>query len=256
MDSKRYFVLILVGFLLILPLLNTGCKKGEDDPFFSIYTRNSRLTGEWTVSSYWSEIKYFSTESDTATLTTTEINNTEDWEQLKRIIDSDWEKQLRGEVFRYRINFAKTGRMTSYYNYQYVDEEGDEDADEITIKTVNVKEEITGTWNFLGGADDYKYKERLAIIIEDIKTVTTTSTLKLTDIDDEDAIPDIDFKQEVQQYKFANGEMSTIYSIRMLKKKEMILEQDINAFEIIRNPDYSSSVESHEGSMTMTLVKE
>lgn len=37
----------LIGLVLLLVLGFTGCKKGEDDPFISLRSRNNRLTGEW-----------------------------------------------------------------------------------------------------------------------------------------------------------------------------------------------------------------
>ncbi len=42
-----------------------GCKKGEDDPFFSIKGRDSRLTGEWEL------VEFAGTHTNTTTETTT-----------------------------------------------------------------------------------------------------------------------------------------------------------------------------------------
>ncbi|MBT3963903.1 MAG: hypothetical protein HOE95_07270, partial [Flavobacteriales bacterium] len=45
----------LIGISLVVVLMLPGCKKGEEDPFFSFSSRKGRLAGEWVVSSYnWS----------------------------------------------------------------------------------------------------------------------------------------------------------------------------------------------------------
>ena len=60
--------------IIVLPLLTTSCfKKGEEDPFFSIYTRKARVTGEWTITNMKSEIiRTFQGEVQTRTTTTVE----------------------------------------------------------------------------------------------------------------------------------------------------------------------------------------
>ncbi|PCI19284.1 hypothetical protein COB64_03905 [Candidatus Wolfebacteria bacterium] len=43
--------IILLGVLVISSITPFSCKKGENDPFFSIRTRKARITGEWTLES-------------------------------------------------------------------------------------------------------------------------------------------------------------------------------------------------------------
>ncbi len=46
-----------ISLLLLISLLSfSACKKGEDDPFISIYSREKRIIGEWKVSE--GEIRY------------------------------------------------------------------------------------------------------------------------------------------------------------------------------------------------------
>ncbi len=59
-------------FLLLLSptlLLNNGCKRGPDDPWFSIYTRDQRLEGGW-------HLRNYVLTADATTLTNTTFNTT------------------------------------------------------------------------------------------------------------------------------------------------------------------------------------
>jgi len=256
METKRHLILLLLVGLLVIPLLNTSCtKRGEDDPFFSLYTRKARVTGEWTVNTYLSNIRQSRSDSDIVNEITTEISNIEAWSRIIRIANSDFEQEFSGDVIRYRIIFDKNGRMTSFYHYQYVDEDA-EDSGVTTVTTTEIKEEITGTWDFLVGVDDYKNKERLTIVLEEKKTVTTVSVLVLTEDIEEGEVIVPEISQNVSAFRWANGEMSTVYELRMLKKKEAILEQDINTFEITRDETGASFSIQNVGDVSMTITKD
>lgn len=233
MDTKRHLTFILVGLLFTLPLL-TGCfKKGEQDPFFSIYTRKARVTGEWEVVNFTSVIRENSSLSENETVTTITIEDRDRWDRNINILNSPEEQDDDGDVIRYRMKFDSNGRMSSYYNYVYETSEYDENTGNTTVINTDVKEEITGTWNFLTGIDDFKNRERLAIVIEERKTVNITSTLIIPDDfdpEDDQLIPVID--REVTAERWDNGEMSTIYELIMLKNKEVIMHQDINTLQV------------------------
>ncbi len=47
MKNKK--LILVISFLIIF----TACKKGDEDPFFSVYSREKRLSGEWKVDSYY-----------------------------------------------------------------------------------------------------------------------------------------------------------------------------------------------------------
>lgn len=40
---------IIILSVLVIPFIITSCKKGENDPFLSLKSRNARLVGEWKV---------------------------------------------------------------------------------------------------------------------------------------------------------------------------------------------------------------
>lgn len=47
--KKMKVILVLLAIAVTVPFFN-GCKKGENDPFISLRSRDARLMGEWTVS--------------------------------------------------------------------------------------------------------------------------------------------------------------------------------------------------------------
>jgi hypothetical protein len=257
MDTKRLLTLFLVGFLFVLPFINTGCtKRGEEDPFFSMYTRKARITGEWEVKNLESIIKSTTSESPLVIWTTTTIEEKTVWKQNVRVEESEIDTLYSGTVIRYRIEFDKNGRMKSYYNYQYTYELGDIDEEDITRITVDVKEEITGTWDFLVGIDDFRNKERLAIVMEEKKTITTKYVTEVSDeFDDEELPPPPEILQEVSAFRWAPGEMSTVYVLTMLKNKEAKLTQKVNTFQIIRDVLGNSVSVTEEGDKEMIIEK-
>ncbi len=59
---------LVAAMLFSIPFIN-GCKKGEDDPFLSLRSRDSRITGTWKLDSYESVDK-----GTTVTKTTNSVN--------------------------------------------------------------------------------------------------------------------------------------------------------------------------------------
>lgn len=53
---RNLLVAMLLG-VLIIPSF-TSCKKGDGDPWFSLYSRKARLTGDWKVSSLTQTVKF------------------------------------------------------------------------------------------------------------------------------------------------------------------------------------------------------
>lgn len=52
MKNSRIIVPIVLVAISIASMELSSCKKGEEDPFLSLRSRKSRLTGEWTIQSY------------------------------------------------------------------------------------------------------------------------------------------------------------------------------------------------------------
>ena len=60
----------LTGVLLLGTLALGGCKKGENDPFLSLRSRDARVTGEWKLTDYNSESTTVSSSNGTVVTST------------------------------------------------------------------------------------------------------------------------------------------------------------------------------------------
>lgn len=256
MNTKRYLSLVLMGIVIILPFVTTSCfKKGEEDPFVSIYTRKARITGKWNVSEMESKIRYIS--GDIQTLYETMVNGL-NWKQDVTDIGTNIKVTHTGKVLEGRnwMQFDKDGKVTSVYEYEYTVIDQTNEEDENPPQTIyKIKEELKGTWNFLGGIDEYKDKERLAVVIEERKT--TTRVFLLTPSEDDETVPTPVLQNIiVRADKFANGQMSTIWTIKMLKYKDMILHQNVDLFYVADFGSQGSESYQELGYKTTKYVKE
>lgn len=234
MNAKKFLSIVLIC-LLALPMVFTGCKKGDEDPFLTFRSRKARVEGTWTVTKRTSEVIRKENNVNTKTETTVDGDS---WKQVITIDGTDSVRTLNGKITKepnqqegtYYFKFYKDGRAEMKYKYEYSEDLSGEDDDVATVITTKVTEEMTGTWNFLAGIDDYKNKERLAFVIEDKKTTTYTYK-SITSDDDEGGVtvPQL-LSKDVVNDKYANGVVSTIYAIKELKNKEMKLYQKIDSF--------------------------
>lgn len=253
MNTKRHFSLVLLGMIIILPLLTTSCfKTGEEDPFFSIYTRKARVTGLWTLQNYNSSIKKTYQNRPDQTLTDTKIDG-EAWSQVIKILGTDSIVDIKGKVLvnRNTIQYYSDGRFSELLEYEYQVEKVDPNTENTDITIYKVQEELSGTWNFLGNVDDYKNKERLSLIIEQNKSKTFVYKLVLTDDDETIPIPQL-ISTVSSSRKYANGEMSTIWTLRMLKNKEMMQDQTVDRF-VVETINEVGDVYTEVGNISRTL---
>lgn len=256
MDTKRHLSLLLLGMIIVLPLLTTSCfKKGEEDPFFSMYTRKARVTGEWTISNMKSVIKRTYDENDDQTLTTTTVDALV-WHEKVEILGTDSTAEVDGVVLdgRNKIIFYSDGRFSQIWEYEYSVERDLNEGESTRTTTTKVQEELSGTWNFLNNIDDYKNKERLALVINDSKTKTFVYVLEVSEEDENIPLPTLIHTYSTVQ-KYANGEMSTIWTLRMLKNKQIIMEQDVEKFNV-KTVDLIGAVFTEVGYVQKTLTRE
>ena len=234
MNAKKSLSLA-IAILVVLPIVFSGCKKGQEDPFLSFRSRKARVCGTWTVTNFKSEVVRKVNNINTKTVTTIEDDS---WKQVITIVGTDSIRTLTGKITKepnqeegsYIFYFDSNGKATMTYKYEFDEDLSGEDDDVSTVRQTKVTEEMTGTWNFLAGIDEYKNKERLAFVIEDKKTTTYEYELITSDDDDSGvSLPRL-IGTNVVNDRYANGEMCTVYAIIELRNKEMKLRQNINTF--------------------------
>lgn len=256
MNAKKSLSLA-IAILVILPIVFSGCKVGDKDPWLSFRSRENRVCGTWTVSNSNSDVVRKVNNINTRTVTTIEG---ESWKQVITIEGTDSVRPLNGKIIKesgqtegsYFFSFNKNGKATMTCKYQFDEDLSSEDDDVSTVHQTIVTEEMTGTWNFLGGIDEYKDKERLVFVIEDKKT-TTYEYEQISSDDDEGgaSLPRL-IGKTVANDRYANGEMCTVYSIVELRNKEMILHQNIDRF-YLRNDNADGESYQDFGFEELTL---
>ncbi|MDD2387936.1 MAG: hypothetical protein PHP52_14270, partial [Bacteroidales bacterium] len=252
--TKKHLTLILLGMIIILPIFTTSCfKKGSEDPFLSMYTRKARVTGEWQIQALTWDIK--SDDEVNELLTVTNITDNTTWDRTIRIVGTDSVKELKGRVLegRNEIIFYNDGRFTQTLEYEYDEVTNDITNEDIIITTTTkVQESMKGTWNFLNNIDDYKNKERLALVIQNTQSKTFVYELIESDEDEETPVPILASTYASSQ-AYANGEYSTIWTLRMLKNKQIIMDQDVESFKVVTVNSLGNSY-TEVGYKTQTLV--
>jgi hypothetical protein len=143
----------LIGISLVVVLMLPGCKKGEEDPFFSFSSRKGRLAGEWVVSSYnWS--RNF---GDTTSI----ILSTDS--MLTYSYGDSLESQTR---LRWLWSFDKKGNYESgkeeFFGPKAFVNEPDSQVP-YSETTIN-----RGTWEFTGGNGE-PAKSQLALLLKEVE---------------------------------------------------------------------------------------
>jgi hypothetical protein len=136
METMKRFFIVFVSIVMLIPLLNS-CKKGDEDPLFSIYSRKHRLCHDWKFSYY------------------------------KKIL------QHNDSIISYEFDGASMHKIMgnqSYYSAATMQISIDKDGSYIWEETISNDTSVysyteEGSWYFTGGGDnsDTQYKELLAM---------------------------------------------------------------------------------------------
>lgn len=223
MKKKRSTILLLLASIIVFPLF-TGCfGVGEDDPFISLRSRKARLTGDWDISSYYKNVKQI---NDTVARfrVITEVSG-DDYDKTIQYLGTDSVAEIEGIVLNAEMTFDKNGNFTYAFEYQTEEKKQNSETFSTTTITATHKNTMNGTWNFLAGIDDYSNKERLSLVVlNEQNSVVTVTEIK----DEETGNSTSETSRDYLIQQYANGEISYIWEIDMLKNKEVNLYQNIN----------------------------
>jgi hypothetical protein len=136
----------LLTYALILGTV-ISCQKGPDDPMFSLSTRKARITGEWKVESFSSNINGFTEDYNGESITYSEGDT------LSYTRSLEWS-----------FDFAKDG------TYHILRTEEFEDDLTINQLRFTLEESEKGIWEFSGG-NDSPSKSKLLLLVEEIKSM-------------------------------------------------------------------------------------
>jgi hypothetical protein len=232
---KKTNSIFLILSILISILFLDGCKKGDQDPFFSFRTRKMRVSGEWTLGSrtdYTTTI--FNSGLHQTTVITIDGTSVTESDLYQRANLPDSTIIWKGSLLRGYYEFNKNGNLTQRLEYKFTYK-----WPQIVNPNTNVTTDSsitrnyswvkTGTWNFLAGIDGYKNKERIALVFQSVNYLINTDTLQL--------VTDPNLSTTVTQHypsyenvvnNYANGEFSEIWVLNELKYKQIIMNRDID----------------------------
>jgi hypothetical protein len=259
------------GYLVFIVLVSVlfglqGCKKGENDPFFSFRSRKARVTGDWSfenryrnttqvLNSGYRAIVDFKVEGDVVTLRVDSFNTPHDTLKI-----------TTGKVKEGYLRLEKNSKMEYVFHYELVKEEEEVDINTnwtTTTKTVTTyKDRATGTWNFLAkieinGVNKYKNKERISLIFETYNTsVNTVTTVRI--VDDAGNLVSSNYTSSVwsDEKKYANGELAQIWVLDELRNKKMVMTREIDELEVFADELGNGFTETEKGTESMSLKQE
>lgn len=234
---KKYLSIILLISVVLGTFTLNSCKKGPNDPFLSLRSRKARMVGDWTIQKYsyertdiniGGEQYYYKLAHEAEAIT-----ETKKWTNTAH--DTTWAWNGKMIVDRH-IDFDKHGKVVLKYHY-IIDEfypDQDEDHTEWTVDSTRSYERLyyrTGTWNFLSKIDEFKNKERVAIMWEYVD-FEESNNLKLdtnyTEVDDPyTATTNFTNRQQTRSY-YDNGEYTETWTLDKLKNKEIMMYRKID----------------------------
>lgn len=149
--------------LLVLVTISSlvSCKKGDGDPYFSIYSRKARLTGDWKVTNINTTVKYNRT-----TITT---NFDGEKKTVETYVPDTVVYTPTDTLYEYRVFSSYTGSLL--YSF---DKSGTYQIDEaFTDDTTGIRytSQETGLWFFTGGGKDSGTKPKELLGLQTTKYV-------------------------------------------------------------------------------------
>ena len=258
--NNRFSMKKLLSFFLVAAIFLgffTGCKKGDMDPFFSIYSRKHRVVGEWEINS-WKDSRTYVDNGGTNTTINITISGTGITVDTIFLHSSyDTTKTWTGVINESKYNFKKTGQLeytldfTLTHEWKNTDDNTGHTYD--STYTWNYRFINTGTWNFLAKIDDYKNKERISMVWEDTKEVVNFS--KHLEDDDGNGLITITNAQTLEstENNYANGEFTDIWALKELKEKEIIMDRTYNQIYTHALTGINGEKQTMSGTSEMTL---
>lgn len=246
---------------IVLAVSITSCKKGKDDPGFTLLSRKARVAGEWKITSFSENssstiVPYSNITSTPVAGASYVLTNdvTHDGSALTVSTTSPGAAFApvtivsKGTVDEHSFIFDKKGTWSSKQKttITVVENKLDFYGKTYTESTTTVSENTSsGVWDFLSGVgDDYKNKERLLLSTtnEDV-----TSNVQFTLIPGTSAFYTATSNQRVNTYNntYDANKNVAIFTITQLKNKEMKVESSFDSSSKGRTV-YTSTVYSDD----------
>lgn len=210
--KKNIFMKSIVGLTFICLVL-MGCKKGDEDPFFSLLSRKNRICGEWDLKAVNSSSS--STDDNGYVSTSSIIYEGGD---IIESFEDDYQTSLtKKTIDKYTLNIKKDGTWTLHQTYNVHRTQTVFNTTEIL--TYHTDRFESGNWAFINKTKgEYENKERVIFYLLESSSNTESTTIVTMSPSDTTTEELGSYKSEVVN---SIGEISFTYDLLMLKSKEM-----------------------------------
>ncbi|OQX96142.1 MAG: hypothetical protein B6I24_11805 [Bacteroidetes bacterium 4572_128] len=229
---KKTIIVALLILFIISSFFLTSCKRGEDDPFFSLYSRKMRVTGDWKLIDFerntditnltdYETVTNFKIEGEKGLVTiTTNIPNLDSTRIEQGTLNSDFTEIIFEKDGSYRnvLKYTIETNFTSEYDDSIV---------HVNTKRV-VRVDKEGIWDFLDGVgEDYRDKER--IVIDERQREIFILIITVTTVTDELDLNIHDPIKTDKQYNYYEMPHTEIWTLSRLANDEMVGNRSLNA---------------------------
>lgn len=239
--TKKLSILLFV--LTSIIIVFDGCKRGDDDPFFSFRSRKARMTGDWKIETMESEILRTIGTQQLKAKVKFNINGDNVSIQIDSIdTPHDTTKSYTGIIKESEYRFDKNSKMTHTLKYEITEEKTivDENTSQTSIErwVTTYETKGSGSWNFLGrveinGIDKYKDKERVSFIYEyKYQKVDSVYTKRIYNEEMVEISHIYETHSHVIDNGYANGQYAEIWVLRELRNNKIVMERDVNEYVI------------------------
>lgn len=221
----KSITLLLLAYSFAMGI--SSCKKGEDDPSFTLASRKSRICGEWKMIQFEDLfVELFADDINGAAPGDTNyyshaIGN----ENLITTINDNVQSAyfiFTGTLTldEYSLAMNRDGTWIKTVEYDHVTHADNGYATEETFR--HKREVESGTWSFVSKTEDFKNKERVLMTTLKIELVYGDFVNNVDYVDP--SVDDTTFTSPVysKTTNYLPGELNKIYEITQLKSKEMV----------------------------------
>jgi hypothetical protein len=203
-------------FLLIGATLIKACKKGDEDPFFTLASRKARISGDWKMTSIQSNNEYSNNAGfeSSNSISATEESIVETY----TLITDSYVNTSAVSDYSFTINRDGTWASKKDLTSTLVRDAGTETG---TTTTHSITTQ-TGLWAFVYKTQgEYKNKERVNFYVSTRNVMSDSSTTTIV-YDDLSYPPATEFNGASNYHEtYAGGENFFTYDLLMLKSNEM-----------------------------------
>ncbi len=267
MKANNCIKLLILGVIFTSAL--SSCKKGEEDPFFSLRSRKQRVVGDWNFTTFNQDLTTVYSASNVTIHRTEDVEfvDAENFNIEVTTTTTNPSKSVTieetGTLTDFHINFAKDGNFEMIKSYvvastysEKIDTSGTPfNLISRTMKTSkNVIESYVGSWNFLAGVekDNYKNKERIAlnftkITITENNTIDSTTKFTTHIPNQPDNVITTTTKSSITSgttSDYVNGENTVVWALKRLANDEILVDRTINNFYSNNSSTVTNSIDN------------